>query len=220
MTLDEIAKKYSTDKCSNGHSYTQYYEMLFGGLRNSPLKLLEIGVKRGCSLRMWKEYFPNAQVFGVDITPRCKSLEEDRIKIFIGGQDDPSLWKSVESQVGMVDILIDDGSHMSAHQIASLDMAFRLVKPGGFYVIEDLQCSYAANYIAQSPVRCIDYLKTMVDKLNVNGAMMYGNKAARIARVARRASRAGRPLTEFDVGIEAVMFFPYICFIKKMSGVA
>lgn len=78
----------------NPHIYGQHYQHHFAPLRTKKLKILEIGVggyddplSGGDSLRMWKTYFPNSMIYGLDIVDKS-SLEEDRIKIFQGSQVD------------------------------------------------------------------------------------------------------------------------------------
>lgn len=107
------------------------------------LTLVEIGVKGGASLRMWKSYFPNAEVIGVDIDPSCETFAEDRIRILIGSQDDPRILEQVLSfSGGAPDIVIDDGSHINEHVIASFTYLFSHLRLGGIYAIEDLGSSY------------------------------------------------------------------------------
>jgi 23S rRNA U2552 (ribose-2'-O)-methylase RlmE/FtsJ len=107
------------------------------------LRILEIGVQNGGSLQMWRRYFGAAAViFGIDIDPRCKEFEEDGCKIRIGDQSDPSFLNSVIDEMGGVDIVIDDGSHIASHQFASFNVLFPLLAQDGIYICEDLHTSY------------------------------------------------------------------------------
>src|SRR6185295_16936977 len=92
--LEFLATRLGTDKW-NGHWYARHYQHHFAPRRTHPLTLLEIGVggyrdprKGGESLRMWKAYFPKARIFGLDLFDK-RALEEDRIRILQGSQDDP-----------------------------------------------------------------------------------------------------------------------------------
>ena len=90
-TLQQIGLKYRTDKALHvnyGKSYLDIYETYFKDIRNEKLNVLEIGVKTGNSTRVWEEYFPNSNVFGLDIDPSCKQFETNRTKIIIGSQGD------------------------------------------------------------------------------------------------------------------------------------
>ena len=145
--LTQLGKKYRTDKVDSIHSYKNMtycdiYEKYFNKIKHKVTKFIEVGVKDGASLRMWKEYFPNAMIYGIDIDPRCKMFEEDRIKIFIGNQKDRTFLEQIKSTVGEYDILLDDGSHITEHQIVTFDVLYENCKKNGFYIIEDLRCSY------------------------------------------------------------------------------
>ena len=102
-TLLDLARKYKTDKCANGASkygYVPYYEKQFRHIRHEKLKILEIGVRavRGhgpSSLKMWKDYFPNSEIYGLDIDPENAGHDEERIKIFIGDQGDSQVLKTL-----------------------------------------------------------------------------------------------------------------------------
>lgn len=146
-SLLDIATKFKTDKVDIG--YIPYYEKHFSNIRQDKLNILEIGVKRktentvgACSLKTWKDYFPNSHIYGIDIDPENINYEEDRIKIFIGNQADKKFLNSVIKFAGHFDIIIDDGSHVNAFTIESWNQLFPSLVSGGIYVIEDLLCSY------------------------------------------------------------------------------
>ncbi|MEQ8718977.1 MAG: class I SAM-dependent methyltransferase [Acidimicrobiales bacterium] len=147
MNLHEIGRRHGTDKCDDDHSfrgesYLHIYDRYLSHLREAPVTLLELGVKTGASLRMWREYFPLGQVHGVDLNPACAAHESERIAVHILSQDDePGLDELAES-VGGFDIVLDDCSHINALTLASERILFRHVKPGGFYIIEDLGMSW------------------------------------------------------------------------------
>src|ERR1700733_5337217 len=145
--LDTLAVIHGTDKWDNNF-YSPYYNEHFKKIRYKNLKILEIGV--GCfdnplcggeSLRMWKNYFPNSTIYGIDICDKT-SLQEKRIKIFQGSQADEVFLKKVCEEHGPFDIIIDDGSHVSCHIITSFNVLFPFLKEGGYYAIEDLHVSY------------------------------------------------------------------------------
>jgi len=140
--LTDIADKYDTDKgsrCSHNPplNFTPIYEMMLGKMRKKPLKILEIGVANGNSLRMWAEYFPKAQIFGADIDDKSY-LNTDRIKTFRCDQSDRASLKRLIAQTGDVDIIIEDGSHVVAHQQLTLAMLKPHTK---MYWVEDLHTS-------------------------------------------------------------------------------
>jgi len=80
---------------------------------------MEIGGKDGASLRSWKSYFSKGNIYGIDMDPRCKDLEEARIQIEIGGQDDEKFLRNYFGSEREFDILIDNGSHANKMTLAS-----------------------------------------------------------------------------------------------------
>jgi hypothetical protein len=165
-SLDEIGRKAGTDKSSAHHDYLQFYERFFSTLRDSPINLLEVGVFHGASLRMWEEYFPHGSVVGADIDRAAVRFRTDRTAIEIVDQSNIQNLIDLGVKRGPFDIVIDDGSHLWEHQITTLRTLFPFVKPGGFYVVEDLQTNFgelATNYRGISSVTCVEYLKQLVD---------------------------------------------------------
>jgi hypothetical protein len=150
IKLKDIGIKYRTDKVDNGHTvngvcYLDNYEFHFEELRNKSVKVLEIGVLGGGSIRTWKEYFHNGKIYGLDIDPSRKFTEE-RIHIDIGSQNDIEFLKKTYSDI-QFDIIIDDGAHVNEMIINSFKYLFyNNLKPGGIYVIEDLLCTYEPAY--------------------------------------------------------------------------
>jgi len=90
--------------------YFDVYDRYFNQYRNKKITIVEIGVYQGGSLQMWRKYFgPEATIWGIDIDPRCKQLEEENTHIIIGSQEDRNFLRSIVDKIGPIDILIDDG---------------------------------------------------------------------------------------------------------------
>ena len=106
--------KISIHKWEN---YFEIYESYFHPFREKNVRLLEIGVQYGGSLKMWMEYFLKPKIFGIDINPECKQLEEENIDIQIGSQNDKEFLKKYADYVGNLDIIIDDGGHTMDQQL-------------------------------------------------------------------------------------------------------
>ena len=141
-SLDVIAQNKGTDKSSHGHSYCQYYDMMFDSIRYKPINLFEIGVDKGDSLLMWKEYFPHGEIHGADIREGYEYLHELGIKTHV--VDHSSKGELIlfgEQYNNHFDIIIEDGSHMSMDSILTFEILFKYLKPGGFYCYEDALCS-------------------------------------------------------------------------------
>lgn len=140
--LSKLALIHHTDKLDHGytHIYEQYLEPLRGQIRN----VLEIGVNAGGSLHMWREYFPNARIWGIDINPDCKYYEYKRVGVFVGDQTDEVFLNKCCDDIGSpIDLIIDDGSHVNTFTTKTFYTLFPRLKSHGVYIIEDLSCSYA-----------------------------------------------------------------------------
>jgi len=146
MDLHEISKKYNTDKSNHlykGISYLHVYEPYLKNKQEKNINILEIGVLRGGSLKMWKEYFPNASIIGLDINPGCSQYTEERIEIFIGSQDDVSIKNEIKNKYKMLDLIVDDGSHVNELTFQTFSLYWPLLNDNGIYIIEDTHCCYA-----------------------------------------------------------------------------
>lgn len=142
--------------------FLEAYEKFFKD--RNPQRILEIGVQGGGSLELWKQYFPNAEVVGVDIDEQCKEHEKlgDNIKVFIGDQTKVKFLETL----GNFDIIIDDGGHYMTQQQVSLNtLLANQLNPGGLYVIEDLHTSYWDQFLDIRKTT-ISVLKDMVDDLH------------------------------------------------------
>ena len=166
--LDDIGLRHGTDKASSGHDYLTFYENYFAPLRRERITLLEIGVLKGQSLRTWAEYFDNARIIGVDISPAVRTHATDRITIEIADQSNVQHLAQIAMKHGPFDIVVEDGSHRCEHQITTLRTLFPFVTGAGFYVVEDLQTNYGAlleQYRGVSSITCVEYLKRWQDLL-------------------------------------------------------
>lgn len=175
-SLTEIATKHKTDKWGS-HFYIPHYERHLEHLRNNKIKLLEIGVggyedpkTGGHGMRMWKEFFPNGQIYAIDIFNK-QFLKEDRIKIFQGSQVDEKFLKEIVNEASSFDVIIDDGSHINSHVIKTFEILFPFLSPNGLYIVEDLQTSYWKEFGGDSfnlkkRTTAMNYFKQLTDRLN------------------------------------------------------
>jgi cephalosporin hydroxylase len=110
------------------------------------VRLLELGVERGDSLRMWRGYFPRGRIVGVDVKPKAASFAEG-FDVVIGSQDDPdTISRAVELLGGEVDVVIDDASHMPGPTLASLQLLWPHLSAGGYYFVEDVHVAYERKW--------------------------------------------------------------------------
>lgn len=164
--LCQLANKYGTDKGPRGHNYTPTYHEIFNGMRDIPVKLLEIGVKEGASLKMWSDYFPKGCIVGLDIDPKIQG--SSRFAVEVGDQTDIGVLSHLRKEYGPFDIIIDDGSHNSPDQKLSLLYLYPNLKSLGWYCIEDVHTSYMGRYKGGylRHDSFIEHAKRMIDSLH------------------------------------------------------
>lgn len=166
MLLNDIGLKHGTDKAEY-HKYLDFYQKHLPK-RTFKGRLLEIGIFDGSSLRMWREYYPKAEIVGVDNSLRW-GLEIEGVELIELDATDPSAL----AELGNFDIIIDDGSHYTADQQASFEQLFYTqLNKGGLYILEDIHTSLRPEYV-NSKLNTIDYLK----KLKKLKQHQYHNKA-------------------------------------------
>ena len=151
-TMDELALRAKTDKASDGHNYTKVYQQYLEPLRSRPLLIFELGVggyqhpdRGGESLKLWYNYFPHAQIIGIDCYEKT-GLTNDRVEIVKGSQDDAALMAKLVSQYGQPDLIVDDASHLTDLTVKSFEILFPMLKPGGLYFCEDVHTSFWLEY--------------------------------------------------------------------------
>ncbi|MDT0469671.1 hypothetical protein [Streptomyces gibsoniae] len=177
--LTELAVRCGTDKWGALHQYPQHYERHFAPLRDRRLTILEIGIggyddpeKGGASLRMWKQFFPRALIYGIDIVDK-RPLDAPRLTTVTADQSKPEQLIAFAERHGPFDIVIDDGSHISQDVITTFRHLFPYVRPtGGLYVIEDLHTAYWPGVFhgndtdLSDPNYTVGFLKTLIDGLH------------------------------------------------------
>jgi len=160
-TLDELCIYYGADKSPKlAHSYAPKYDELFSDRRDKVKNILEVGIGYselmeqyanwnhpeplviytvGASLYAWRDYFQNAQVWGIDVDQRAQIVGQERIKTYLAdATDEPSVAK-ILADIPKLDIVIDDGSHIPEDQIATARLLLPHMKKGGLYCIEDIE---------------------------------------------------------------------------------
>lgn len=175
--LTDLAVRFGTDKWGS-HWYTPLYDRYFRPLRDERVKLLEIGIggyhlpdEGGASLRAWKRYFRRGVIHGLDIHDKT-GIDESRLITHRGDQGDPEHLHRLADEIGPLDIVIDDGSHLNEHVVTSFGALFPRVRPGGLYVIEDVLTAYwpgwggDAGLHAASPGTSVGMVKGLIDGLH------------------------------------------------------
>jgi len=129
------------------HHYLPLYDRYFSNFRGKDIRFLEIGVSKGGSLQMWRQYFgEKATIYGIDINPDCSAYNGDFAQVRIGSQTNKNFLDSVIAEMGGVDIILDDGSHRMDHVITSLRYLFPRLNERGLYLIEDLHTAYWSSF--------------------------------------------------------------------------
>jgi predicted O-methyltransferase YrrM len=160
--LSRIGAQYGTDKVS--HGFCTFYDRHLRAQRKRIAKVLEIGIFGGSSLYMWRDYFPNAVICGMDLRP-VKLDSADRIQTYVGDQEDrATLQGVVDDSEADFDLIIDDGGHTMAQQQTSLGFLFPHLRPGGYYVVEDLHTSFMQRVDLYEGGKAVDYYETGVGK--------------------------------------------------------
>jgi len=165
--LCDIMTTYGSDKGDNHqHNYTQYYYELFKNIRNNNLRIFELGLgtnninlpsnmgingKPGASLRGWKHFFSNSNIFGADIDKNIL-FEEDRIKTYYCDQNSPydikNMWNN-QDLIEDFDIIIEDGMHEFEYNVTFFENSIHKVKSNGVFIIEDIKQIFLSKWIEQ-----------------------------------------------------------------------
>lgn len=154
--LTALGLKYGTDKATY-HQYTDFYHEHLAPRKDAIRKVLEIGVWDGHSLEMWRDYFPQATIYGVDIwlhhrPAGCITVEADGTKA--------ETFNRPPFEGVMFDLIIDDGSHKCSHQQASFEILWPRLNSGGIYIMEDVHSSFIPEHCDTDITTYQHYLKT------------------------------------------------------------
>jgi ubiquinone/menaquinone biosynthesis C-methylase UbiE len=144
--LTELAGKYRTDKHYEHDYFNLVYNNLFNPISKNIKKFIEIGVGSAGSIELWRDYFSNATIYGLDINPNILIENKDRIELKQINQSDTEQLKQfcAEYPDNDFDVILDDGSHRMYDQQITFAKFFKLLKSGGIYIIEDLHTSLEA----------------------------------------------------------------------------
>lgn len=196
-SLNDIGVRCGTDKSTITHCYLDNYERHMGAWRNDEFTMLEIGVAGGASIKMWREYFPNAKVYGIDNNPDCAGDG-----IFIGDHNDANFLISVLDTIGKCRLIIDDGSHVGNDMKKLFARLFPgVVQSGGLYIVEDTHCLYSEHYNQGSDA--FQFFTGLVRDVDVAGRAMTGNQDYAINH-----SMTDPPVPNYSRELKAIHFYP------------
>ncbi len=185
--------------------YFEIYDQYLRRYRSQgSLKVLEIGVAGGGSLKLWRDYFGSeATIFGVDIDDKCSTITNTGCEVRIGSQVDKDFLIAVLAEMGGVDVVVDDGSHLNSHVIETFSTLFPLLNPGGTYLIEDTSTSYWPGVYKgglQRKGTSIEFFKNLADLPN---QFFFSRKPRKKFRFKN---------------VESVHFHPSVIVVKKMEA--
>ena len=140
--LIELGKKFKSTKDWTG--FLEIYSKYFEDYKNKEINILEIGIEKGESLKIWREYFSKAKICGIDI--KNINFEIEGVDMIKADQTDENALKKICDKYKHFDIIIDDGGHHSKQIIISLNFLFDYLSNNGLYIIEDLQTSYFPRF--------------------------------------------------------------------------
>jgi len=149
--------------------YFEIYDRHFSRFIGKEITILEIGVFKGGSLELWRNYFGRkCKIYGIDINPECKKYENKQIEILIGDAEDREFLRAVKEKIPKIDILIDDGGHTMNQQITTFEELYPIISPDGVYLCEDIETSYWKEYGGgyKKENSYIEYSKNLIDYLN------------------------------------------------------
>ena len=149
--------------------YPEIYNELLANWQGRAVSFLEIGVFKGGSLRMWRDFFSeNSKMTFLNIDPACKALEIQGVEILIGNQEDTNFLQKVIKSKGPFDLIVDDGSHFMSQQITSFQHLWPALNDKGIYVVEDTHTSYWPGFEGgyKNPNSFVEFAKDLIDKMH------------------------------------------------------
>jgi len=156
--LDDLSTKYyGNDINRKPISYLAEYERFLAPIRHEPIKLLELGVRSGASMQMWRDYLPLATIVGIDIDEKPAEFPNDtRIHFLRGSQDNIDvLSQAMTLASGPFDVIIDDCSHIGHVSARSFAYLFpKALRSGGMYIIEDICTAFLAEHFRDAEPYC------------------------------------------------------------------
>lgn len=168
-SLVALAKNLNTTKKEVG--FLKYYEQYFKLIKKKKINLLEIGFTKS-SLSLFRSYFPNANIIGLDIEKRPNDIYK-KADLYYGDQTDKNILNVIIKKYKKFDIIIDDGSHINSHVIKTFEFLFNYLNYNGYYFIEDIQTSYISRWnFGGDPINhnnkktIMNFIRSLADRMH------------------------------------------------------
>ena len=206
---------YETDKIQ--HHYLEVYDPILSHWADKDVKLLEIGIHKGGSLKLWRDYFPRGTIAGIDLELPEGFIPGERIQLFQGSQGDTQFLSQVAMSIAPdgFDIIIDDASHVGELSKTTFWHLFdHHLKPGGLYSIED----WGTGYLDDFPDgRRFDPKPSILDPFPSHSHGMVGFVKELVDEQCAGSIAFGRG-EEFRLSkFESLLFTEGVVFITKMA---
>lgn len=193
------------------HHYFGIYDRYLAPWRGRPITVLEIGLWRGGSLRMWRDYFgASATICGIDVNPAAQAYEGAGFRIFIGDQADRAFLGKVRDEIGTIDIVLDDGGHTMAQQVNTFEELYPVTRH--LYIVEDTHTSYWQQFQDRPEGTFIDYAKHKVDELH---EWHRDPQSYKVYAVPPAERTQAVPVSQFCADTRAVHFYDSIVVFEK-----
>ena len=205
---------YDTDKIQ--HHYLEVYDPILSRWTDKDVKLLEIGVHKGGSLELWRDYFPRGTIAGIDLELPEGFIPGERIQLFKGSQADTQFLSEVAMSIAPdgFDIIIDDASHIGELTKTTFSHLFHHhLKPGGLYAIED----WGTGYLDDFPDgKRFDPKPSTLDPFPCHSHGMVGFVKELVDEQCAGSITLGRNEQFRSSNFESLLITPGVVFVSKM----
>ncbi len=188
-SLEDLFSYYGTDKANlkdngkdQGHGFSKFYVNHLEIFKNKKIKILEIGSYSGASAAAFVKYFPNSEIFCLDVNLLNFKYSSKRINLFgIDSSNNKMISKFLSkidffNSIKNFDIIIDDGSHKQSDQLFALDFFYKYVVDGGFYIIEDYKFpNYFTHLNDVDDLKINDLIIKINNKENITSKLISQN---------------------------------------------
>ena len=195
-SLDELFYYFGSDKANKispkhqathhnnkfGHGFTKFYENHLNKLKEKKIRILEIGSLKGASAAAFAKYFPQAEIYCIDINLRNFVYSSDKIKVFGMNSSNPKMMKNFLTKIKFsqfkkgFDVIIDDGSHILSDQLKALNFFYRNLSESGFYIIEDYKFPNYFKHLNDVNDFTINEIINKINKKETFNSMLVNNE--------------------------------------------
>ena len=211
-SLNDYAVEHGTDKREDMHNYVAIYEHIFSPFRNEVFNFLEIGINRCRSHRMWKDYFPNATIYGIDNRKSCvvPHRKVKRMILNIVDQGDKQQLIEYANSTPQWRVIMDDGSHKSSHQKLTFEVLWDSLEPGGYYIVEDTHTSFWDEFKDCE----VSLVQRMLSMANEVSSPPYNKRAFKEYFIHHETE----DLSKYQIEVEYIQFRMGFLILKKRGG--